>query len=124
MISYRYTVLCSAVGKQVNNSIFTLEFIRSLPDLTQADGDMEPVEDGKRHGDMGNYGPSFYSIKVHLRWVGCCTRSFKGVEGPHSKITHQHERYLEWISIMPVTRNLSLVKCYLFMLHGFILKLY
>lgn len=56
---------------------------------------MEPIEDCERHGNVGNDGPRPDAIKIQLRGVGISSRSFKCVDGPHSKVAHQQECYLQ-----------------------------
>lgn len=70
-----------------------LEFVAPLPDLAEADGDVEAVEDGERHGDVRDDGPGPDTVVVELGGVGVSTARLESADGPHGQVTDQEESY-------------------------------
>ena len=70
-----------------------LHLVRSLPNLAQTDGAVEPVEDGQRHGDVRDDGPRPEAVEVQLHGVRLCPGLLQRVDRPHRQIRHQQERH-------------------------------
>lgn len=53
---------------------------------------MEAVEDGERHGDVGDDGPGpVATIELDLDGVGVGPVRLKRVDGPHGEVAHQQK---------------------------------
>jgi len=60
-----------------------LKFIRTFPDFTEADCDVESVEDGKRHRDVGDDSPGPHAVVVQQCRVGIGPTCLKSTDSPH-----------------------------------------
>lgn len=71
--------------------IWTLHFVGGLPDLEEADGGMEAVEDGQWHRDMRDYRPGPDAEEVQMRWSEGCLPLDQGVDEPDRHVCDQQE---------------------------------
>ena len=56
----------AAAMKDHFSDIIRLGFVAAFPNLAEDDGRVKPVEDGQRHGDVGNNNPRPQTVKVQL----------------------------------------------------------
>ena len=69
-----------------------LEFKGFFPYFTKANCWMEPIENGQRHRNMGDYrSRPFTSIKLDLDWMRIRSVSFQRVDGPHGQVANQQK---------------------------------
>lgn len=66
--------------------------IGGLPDLSERDGAMEPVEDTQRQSDPLYEDPGEESIKVKLHRISVDLLSLKSIDYPHGHVADQQER--------------------------------
>ena len=69
-----------------------LVLVGALPDLAQADGAVEPVEDGQRHRHVTDDGPRPEAEEVQLVRVGVRAGRLEHVDAPEGQVTDQEKR--------------------------------
>lgn len=63
------------------------DFVRPFPNLAQAHGGMEPVENGQRHGHVRDDSPGPQAIEVELNGMGIGPGLLQRIDGPHGQVT-------------------------------------
>lgn len=71
--------------------VLGLQLIPGLPNLKQADGGMEPVEDGHGHGDVRDNGPGPNSEELEVGGTELRAVLFQRVDCPHGHVGYDQE---------------------------------
>lgn len=69
-----------------------LDLVCGLPYFKEADSGVEPVENGQRHGNMGNDGPGPNTEKLEVLRAVLSMSLLHGVYHPHGSVSYEEER--------------------------------
>lgn len=87
--SLRSRGLVHDLTRPLTSHVGWLHLVRPFPNLAQADGTMEPVEDRQRHRDVRDDRPRPQAVEMELHRVRFRSRFFQRVNRPHRQIRHQ-----------------------------------